>query len=147
MSRTALALAFAVFAAGSAAAADFTCPSMADIVQVGSCPTEPEMRWGFSGYCADNARMYDKDGKDICTDIERYKEAKNVSLWEAGPFQGYLSCTAPPESLKAAKLDDIGVGKAGAITRVVCRYEGGHEMVMRTRAPCTRDGDKAVCGD
>lgn len=147
MHRFALALAFTVLVADSAGAAEFTCPSMADIVQVGSCPTESEMQWGFSGYCSDNARIYDKDGKDICTDIARYKDAKNVSLWEVGAFQGYLSCTAPVDALKAARLDEMRVGKAGAITRVVCRYDGGHDMVMRTRAQCDLQGDKAVCAD
>lgn len=137
----------ALAVAGPAAAAEYSCPNMADIVQVGTCPTEAEMKWGFVGYCSDNARIYDKDGKDICTDIERYKEAKNVSLWEAGEFQGYLSCTLPEQALKASRLEHAGIAKAGAITRIVCRYDGGHEMVLRTRASCEMKDGKAVCAD
>jgi hypothetical protein len=130
-----------------AAAAEFTCPDMAGAVQVGSCPNEQELKWGFTGYCSDNARIYDKDGNDICTAFEKYREAKNISLWEAGEFQGYLSCARPAESLKAARLEELRAGKLGSITRVVCTYEGGVQMVLRTRAQCRVEGDKAVCVD
>jgi hypothetical protein len=147
MIRVVTAFTLAVLPILPAVAAELSCPDMATIVQVGSCPTEEEMRWGFSGYCSDNARMYDKDGNDICTSVEKYRDAKNVSLWEAGEFQGYLSCTKPVESLKTAKLEELRSGKLNAITRVVCSYQGGLQMVYRTRAQCTVQGDKAVCAD
>ncbi|MDO8605261.1 MAG: hypothetical protein Q7R40_01875 [Phaeospirillum sp.] len=125
-------------------AGDVACPDMAAAVQVGACPTEEELNWGYTGYCGDNARLYDKEG-DTCVNPENYRKLKDVSLWEAGEFQGYLHCSLAPEAHKASKPAGIAIRKAGKITRVTCSYDGGQEMTLRTRAECTQTGDKASC--
>jgi len=147
MSRLAAAFALALLSSAPALAAEFTCPDASTIAQVGTCPTEADLRYSFVGYCSDNARMYDKDGKQLCVSYEEYHAAKNISLWESGEFQGYLSCTTPAETLKAAKFEGVAVGKVGAMTKVVCSYDSGVEMIMRTRAKCTAEGGKITCQD
>ena len=70
------------------------CPDLAAVVQVATCPSEAELKYTFTGFCADNARLYDKD--PACESEQAYRRKKNVALWESrdGEFQGYLSCEA-----------------------------------------------------
>ncbi|TAN70888.1 MAG: hypothetical protein EPN20_05140 [Magnetospirillum sp.] len=129
-----------------AIADEVACPDMTTAVQVGACPTEDELKWGYTGYCGDNARLYDKEAEgDTCVTIENYKKLKDVALWEAGEFQGYLHCSLPAEAHRAAKPAGIGIRKTGKLTRVTCTYDGGQDMTLRIRADCTKSGDKAVC--
>lgn len=127
-------------------AAEYTCPDMATIIQVGNCASELELQAGFVGYCSDNARMYDKDDTS-CLSFDHYKKLKDVALWEGGEFQGYLHCGQTPEARKAVKSNGMHVAKLGKLTRVVCTYENGTEMALRTRTECTVQGDKTVCKD
>ncbi|CAA7615731.1 conserved exported hypothetical protein [Candidatus Terasakiella magnetica] len=127
-------------------AAEYTCPDMAAITQVGNCASEQELQASFAGYCSDNARMYDKDDTS-CLSHDHYKKLKDVALWESGEFLGYLHCSQTPEARKAVKSNGIHVAKLGKLTRVVCTYENGSEMALRTRSECSVQGDKAVCKD
>lgn len=130
-------------------AGEIRCPDLSSAIQAGQCASEQELKWGFDGFCGDNARLYDKanpDG-DTCVSMENYKKLKDVSLWEAGEFQGYLHCSRTAEQHKSAKLVQLGVGKIGAVTRVVCSYEGGADLSLRLRADCVAQGDMAVCKD
>ncbi len=130
-------------------AGEVGCPDMSTAIQVGLCPSEQELKWGFDGFCGDNARLYEKSNPDgdTCVSMDNYKKIKDVSLWEAGEFQGYLHCSRPAEQHKAAKFISVGVGQIGSMNRIVCSYEGGDDMTMRTRAKCSVSGDKAVCAD
>jgi hypothetical protein len=58
------------------------CPDLAAAVQVGACPSEEELRYTFTGYCSDNARLYDPDTV-TCSDYKHYRRLKNVALWES----------------------------------------------------------------
>lgn len=129
-----------------AMASEITCPELSAAQQVGTCASEQELKWGFTGYCSDNQRLYDK-AEDTCLSEEHYKKLKDVSLWEAGEFQGYLHCSQPAETIKASKFKHIGAIRIGAMTRVVCTYDNGLDLTYRTKAPCTIEGDKAVCKD
>lgn len=125
-----------------AAAEILSCPDMSTAVQAGSCPTKAELDYGFTGFCSDNARMMDKE--TICNDFEKYRALKDNSLWEAGAFQGYLSCALTPDRIRAAKPVSVAVGRAGTVQRVACTYDNETVMAARTRAACTPNGPTSV---
>jgi len=129
-----------------AVASEVTCPDLAAIAQVGTCASEPELKLGFTGYCSDNQRLYDKED-GTCLSFDHYKKVKDVSLWEAGEFQGYLHCSQPAEAIKASRYKHMGAIRIGAMTRVVCTYDNGIDLTYRTKASCAVEGDKAVCKD
>jgi len=139
-----LAFAAVMLAAASAHAETISCPDLSAAVQIGVCPSEQELKWGYNGYCSDNARMYEKDG-DTCASIENYKTLKDVVLWEVGEFQGYLPCGQSPEQIKATRPVGVSVSKAGAMTRIACTYDGGLVMAYRTKQACKVEGAQAVC--
>lgn len=134
-------LALAFLAATAHAAESVSCPDLAAAVQVATCPSEAELRYTFIGYCADNARMYDKD--PACADEQAYRRKKNVALWESrdGAFQGYVSCELPPASVRAASAARIAVTRVGSLTRIACTYRDGIVFTQRTRAACRVAGD------
>lgn len=125
----------------AAMAATVACPDLASAVQVAACPDEQELKYTFTGYCSDNARMYKGDA-DVCTDYRLYRTLKNVALWESGDgvFNAYVSCDRPPESVKRTRVAGIKVGKQGKITQLVCSYGEGITFTYRTRAQCKVDG-------
>lgn len=120
-----------------ATGAEVTCPELAAAVQVGTCPSEEDLRYTFKGYCSDNARMYDGE-KQVCTDYSLYRELKNVSLWETrdGLFAGYVSCEPGRADLAAARPSKLAVGKQGTVTRIACSYDTGVVFAYRTKAKC-----------
>jgi len=136
----------------SARAEVVACPDLAAAVQVGTCPAEEELRYTYTGYCSDNARMY-RGESDVCTDYRAYRKLKNVVLWESadGVFQGYVSCDLPAAALRQAKAVTMTVAKQGKITRLVCGYGDGLAFTYRTRAECKVQGagncaaDGAAC--
>jgi len=140
--RTSLLLAILGVAPASASAQPLSCPSLADAQQVGTCPSDAELRYTFVGYCSDNARMYDRKSDD-CTDFARYRRSKNIALWESadGEFSAYASCDLPPETIRAARPTRVTVERSGRMTHLVCSYGDGLRFVHRTRATCRVDGD------
>lgn len=112
-------LALGCVAAFPVLAGEIACPDLATAVQVATCPSEEELKYTYTGYCADNARLYGKD-KDTCATYENYRKLKNVAMWESadGAFHAYLSCDLAPAAIKAAKPRRVEVGKAGKLTRV-----------------------------
>lgn len=129
---------------GPAFAESVPCPDLSDIVQVGTCPGEEELRYTYKGYCSDNARMYDK-ATDVCEDYGRYRAFKNTSLWETrdGRFSGYLSCDWEGD-LSRVKPKRIAVSKQGSVMRVACFYENGITLTYRTKAKCSVPVDACV---
>ena len=121
------------------------CPSLSSAAQIAPCPTEEELAYTFKGYCSDNSRMYDR-GADVCTDYKRYREFKNIALWETrdGKFDGYVSCTLDPEVVKTAKLREVKISKQGSVSRVACDYSNGIIFTHRTKAKCTLDEAKCA---
>lgn len=134
-----------LFVASPALAEEMRCPDLAQAVQVGDCPSEEQLKYSYGGYCGDNARMNDKGGDNSCVTLDEFKKLKNHALWEAGEFQGYLHCNRSPAETRALGLKQLSVAPAGKLTRVVCTYEGGAMMVLRTRRACVQDGDRALC--
>jgi hypothetical protein len=132
-------LSLAALATGPAWSVTVDCPDLAAAVQVGACPTEEELRYTYTGYCSDNARMYAKDA--TCVDYRDYRALKNIALWESadGEFHAYLSCDKPPPG--AVKPVAVDVGKQAGITRLICRYADGTTFIRRTRAACKVAGD------
>jgi hypothetical protein len=124
-------------AAVPAAAETVTCPPLATAQQVGSCPNEEELKIGFTGYCSDNQRMYDRE--DTCIAFEKYKALKDVALWETqdGAFQGYLPCGGDQSALKALMPEKAAVSKLGSITKLTCIYPGDITLSRRGKGACT----------
>jgi hypothetical protein len=131
----------------AAVAETVSCPDLAQAVQVGACPSEEELRYTYTGYCSDNARMYDaKD--DVCSNFQNYRKLKNVVLWESGDgaFSGYLSCDLPASKVRSAAATKIAVARQGSITRVVCTYGEGMVFSYRTKQACRAEGNGS-CAD
>lgn len=145
--KSALAALFLMLAANLATAETLACPSLATAVQVGTCPTEEELKYTFTGYCSDNARMYGK-GDDTCTSYQNYRKLKNVVLWESadGEFHAYLSCDLPAAAVKEAKATGVAVNKQGTMTRVLCSYGEGIAFAHRTRAACKAEAGPCADG-
>jgi hypothetical protein len=124
------------------------CPDPVDAAQVGTCPSEDELKYTFTGYCSDNARMYGKD-TDTCTSFRNYRKLKNVALWESkdGAFQAYISCDLPEGALKNLKPVSIAVTKQGKLTRLACRYSEGVTFTHRSKAQCKVQGDGNCAAD
>lgn len=125
----------------AAMAATLVCPDLAKAVQVGTCPSDEELKHTFTGYCSDDAKAY-KGETDVCTDFQRYRQLKNVVLWESadGVFDAYLSCELPKDTLQRSKLTSAKVTQQGKLTLLTCGYGQGINFVYRTRAQCTLDG-------
>lgn len=135
-------------AVSGAIAGTVSCPDLSTAVQVAACPSEEDLKYTFTGFCSDNARMYSKD-TDVCTDYQRYRKLKNVALWESrdGEFQAYVSCDQPASAVKAAKVSSIAVAKKGGITQLVCSYRDGVVFTNRMRGECTVDTKTACAAD
>lgn len=118
------------------------CPDLSKAVQVATCPSEDELRYTFTGYCSDNARMYGKD-TDTCTSYENYRKLKNVALWESadGAFQAYLSCELPAGALNKLQPVTLVVTKNKKLTQLICNYPERITFTHRTKAECKVLGD------
>lgn len=125
-----------------------TCPDLSTAAQVGTCPSEEELQFTFGGYCSDNARMYNWQEKQVCTDYNLYRRLKNVALWEAGggDFQGYISCDLAANQIKASRAKSIAVTAKGKLTRVACTYAEDVVFAYRTKGQCKVEGD-GHCAD
>ena len=131
----------------AALAGSVSCPDLAQAVQVGACPSEEELRYTYTGYCSDNARMYDtKD--DVCSSFQNYRKLKNVVLWESGDgtFSGYLSCDLPAARVRSDVATTIAAVRQGSVTRVVCTYGTGVTLTHRTKLACRVEGDGSCAG-
>lgn len=135
-------LVFGCVVALPVSAGDVACPDLARAVPVATCPSEEELKYTYTGYCSDNARLYGKD-KETCSSYETYRKLKNVAMWESadGEFHAYLSCDLAAATIKAAQPQGISVGKAGPLTRVACDYGNDIVFALRTRSTCTVVGD------
>lgn len=130
-----------------AAAGPLACPDLAVAVQVGACPSEDELRYTYTGYCSDNARLYDKATDGPCARYENYRKLKNTALWESGDgeFNGYVSCDLSAAAIKNAKPLTAAVARQGTMTRVSCSYGDDIVFSHRTRATCKPSGLGAEC--
>lgn len=148
MKRILLALLLTLGVALPALAETLTCPDAATAAQVATCPSEEELKYTFTGFCADNARMYGKD-KETCASYESYRQAKNIALWESkdGTFQAYISCDLPTGTLKKLKPVSIAVSRLGKLTRLACIYPEGVTFTYRTKAECKVRGDGNCTAD
>ncbi|HRF03748.1 hypothetical protein [Accumulibacter sp.] len=124
-----------------------SCPKLATAVQVGSCPSEAELKYTFTGYCSDNRRMYEQN-TSVCTDYQAYRQLKNVAQWESadGSFSAYLSCDLAAETIKAMPVSKISASKQGQINLLTCNYGEGISFSYRSRQQCTVTG-KGDCAD
>lgn len=136
-------------AAAPALADPVSCPALAAAVQVAACPSEEELRYTFTGYCSDNARMYEEDENDSCASYENYRRLKNVALWEAadGAFQAYVSCDLPADVVRQLQPMAIAVSARNGLTRLICSYPRNVSFVYRTRLQCRVNADVDCVSD
>lgn len=148
MKHALIALVLTLGATLPAIAETLACPDAAAAVQVATCPSEEELKYTYTGFCADNARMYGKD-KETCATYENYRKAKNIALWESkdGAFQAYISCDLPAGTLQQLKPLAIAVTRQGKLTRLACTYPEGVTFTYRTRAECKVRGDGNCAAD
>jgi hypothetical protein len=131
-----------------------TCPDLSMAVQIGTCPSEEELQFTFTGYCSDNARIYQMPEDHVCTDFGIYKSLKNFALWETrdGRFSGYVSCEPGHSGIAAdARPISIKLDKQGSVTRLFCRYNTSQVFTYRTKGKCVAEtaaqcaSDPAAC--
>lgn len=138
----------ALSVASLAQAESMSCPSLAEAVQVASCPSEEELRYTFLGFCGDNARLY---GGDVvtCASFENYREAKNNALWESadGQFSGYLSCNVEAATIHASKAQRMHAQRKGNLSRLICDYDNEHRLIHRTKAICKVEAEDCSAGE
>lgn len=125
----------------------YTCPDISKSVKVGGCPSDDELIRMFSNNCGwrdtENDNPY---AKGICKNYSVFRKAKNTALWESddGEYSGYLSCDTKENEIKASKLVKISISQKREWFRVICSYEGGSELVLRTREMCEIPGAKLL---
>lgn len=129
-----------VSALQSAIATTVACPDLKTAVQVGTCPTEEQLKYTFVGFCSDDAKAY-RGETDVCTDFQQYRQLKNTVLWESadGAFDAYVSCDLPKDTLQSSSATGIKLGKPGKVTQLICSYPNGVNFIYRTRAQCQLD--------
>ena len=134
-------------AAADSSAETLSCPSLATAVQVGSCPSEAELKYTFTGYCSDSRRMYEQS-TSVCTDYQAYRKLKNVAQWESadGAFSAYLSCDLAAETIKAMPVTRIATSKQGKVSLLTCSYGEGVSFSYRSRQQCTVTGKGDCAG-
>jgi len=140
-------LAFVLFAV-PVSAHELACPDLSRAVQIGACPSEEELRYTFTGFCAANERSYRGD-TGVCTDFEAYRRLKNHALWEStdGAFSGYVSCDLTPSEVRSASVSSVHGSKQGRITVLACGYTRGISFSHRTRAECRITNPSACPSD
>ena len=124
----------------NASAATVVCPDLKTAVQVGTCPTEEQLKYTFVGFCSDDAKAY-RGETDVCTDFQQYRQLKNTVLWESadGAFDAYVSCDLPKDTFQRTSATGMKLGKQGKVTQLICSYPNGVNFIYRTRAQCQLD--------
>lgn len=128
-----------------ALAAEYACPDLATAGPVNACPSEEELRYTYTGFCSDNAKIYGKE-TDACPRYEDYRAMKNTVLWESadGAFNGYVSCDVQPEEVRKVRATGMKVAKQGSITKLMCSYPQAITLSLRTKGNC-KIVDAAAC--
>ncbi len=139
---------FVIFAAQPASAKSvYICPDISKAVKVGECPSEDELLRMFSSTCGSrDTKNENPHAKGFCKHYNLFRKVKNTSLWESGDgeYMGYLSCDSTEGKIKASKLVKISIGQQRVWDRVICTYEGGSNLVLRTRETCEVPGAKPI---
>jgi len=140
---TVLCIFFAMVAQPVWAENTYTCPDIAKAVKVAECPSEDELVRMFDSTCGSkDTQGKNPHAKGFCTSYKTFKMAKNTALWESadGEYMGYVTCNVPVDKIKAGKLQKISLGQKRVMDRIICSYEGGGELVLRTRETCKIPG-------
>ena len=125
----------------------YTCPDISKSAKVGGCSSDDELKRMFSATCGwQDTKNENPHAKGICKNYSLFRKAKNTALWESGDgkYDGYLSCDTKENEIKASKLVKISIAQKLEWNRVICTYEGGSELVLRTRETCEISGAKLL---
>jgi len=125
----------------------YTCPDISKAVKVGGCSSEAGLKRMFKVTCGwDDFEKDNPHAQGKCINYSSFKKVKNTALWESndGKYDGYLSCDTKENEIKASKLVKISMSWKREWNRVICTYEGGSELVLRTRESCEIPGAKLL---
>ena len=128
----------------------YTCPDISKSVKVGDCPSDDELKRMFRNTCGwRDTENKNPHSEGVCKSYSLFKKAKNTALWESadGEFDGYLSCDKKENEIKASKLVKISINQKREWDRVICTYEGGSRLVVRTRKTCEITDAKLMGND
>ncbi len=123
----------------------YTCPDISQAKQVADCSSEEELIRMFASACGPRKMPgEDPDATEQCKSFEAFKQRKNTALWESadGEYMGYVNCNTPAAKIKAAKLLSINLGTKRVMDKIICSYEGGTNLILRTRESCKIPGAK-----
>lgn len=125
----------------------YTCPDISKAVKVGDCPTGDELKRMFRSTCGStDTENENPHAKGVCRSYQVFSKIKNTALWELddGEYVGYLSCNATEAQIKAGKPIKISIGQRREWDRVICTYDNGAELVLRTRETCEIPGAQVM---
>jgi len=133
--------------AAKAADVVLACPDLAHAEQLGTCPSDKELRANYRKTCP---TFMEKRGE--CRPFEAFARTKNKALWAATSgdeeFLSYISCAQPALSVKAARpvsVDakcDLQSGRCEAR----CGYTNAITFNLRVKGACkTTTGLKVDC--
>ncbi len=117
----------------------YTCPDISQARQVGDCSSEEELIRMFASACGPRTMPgEDPDATEQCKSFEKFKQRKNTALWESadGGYMGYVTCNRPAAKIKKAKFLSINLGTKRVMDKIICSYEGGVNLILRTRESC-----------
>lgn len=125
------------------------CPSLATAQQLGTCPSEQDLRIAYRASCPE---FMEKRGE--CKPFKGFAMAKNTALWSvmggSEEFMAYVSCaksnaevtTSKPVSIEAKCALKSGRCEAR------CTYDSGVTFSLRVKGACqTATGEKITCKD
>ncbi|MBL4615540.1 MAG: hypothetical protein JKY27_11795 [Magnetovibrio sp.] len=144
-------LSLGIWGAGTVLAgeASFSCPDLSAAEQVGSCPSDKELKEGYDATCPSAMAR-----RNECKPFAAYAKSKGKSLWAAKAgdeeFLSYVQCGISPETVRGSKVQSVDVkcdfnsGRCEA----VCGYENDFNLKLRIKGSCrTATAAKIDCKD
>ncbi len=119
------------------------CPDLSQAQQLGDCPVESEVKRLFKISCDFEGDPNAKN-PELCDSYKEYKRRKFNALWESADqeFMGYVNCSLPAAEVKKGKPTGVAVSQKNGLHKVVCSYDTGARLTMRTRKVCQVPGKR-----
>jgi len=133
----------------SAAEKVFACPDLSTAEQVGTCPTDKELKEGYDGICPSVMAK-----QQACVPFAAYAKGKSKALWAAQSgsveFLSYVDCGLSPKTVRAsrAKALDVNCTARSGRCEALCTYDNDFTLKLRVKGDCrTATQDKIDCSD
>ncbi|MCB2103058.1 MAG: hypothetical protein KDE22_19435 [Rhodobacterales bacterium] len=126
-------------AAPAAAETRVACPSLAQAIPVGACPSAEEIKAMFRATCGVEQNPNARNPKP-CDTLAAFAETKDFQLWEVetpdGVYLDYLGCGLEPAQVRDAAVRSVRLMKSGTMTTVACDYGGEIIFGLRRKGVC-----------